>query len=1018
MRRLPSLFNVALLTAALLSLSLVAIQPFTQSQLLLSDDAALHLYRTIVLDHSLRYDHPIYPRFSSALAYGYGAPLFNYFSPFAYYLPRTLHIIGLSFVDAWLAAMVLYLWVALVGAFLLGRILTNTTGGIIAAVAYLYSPYLLYDAVSRGTITEVAGLALLPVVLYALTRLAKRPSVANFLIAAAAYAAFIPLHNIVTLHGSLLIAAYAMVIAFTSVRPFRTMALLACVGILSIGLTAFFWLPALGETSWIKLPAITAALSNLDVTRHLRDIRDVLALPVPIDPRQQQAPVPITVSWVALIAAGVGLTIAFVTKRLRVQFLFWAAVLLFSLFMNTPASAWVWEYAPLLYYTQFAWRILGIASLALAVLTGLSIYMIEPYAQKRRLGSLATMGLLIGLVLYSLSFTYRPTQSLDAVDVLSAHRHERVYGEVALSSYSEYLPAQASPFLDPEALLPLWEASPVIPRWTNTDGIQIQQESWGGIHATFQISVDQARRLVLAWLYMPNWEVYVNGLRVTTIANIDGLLSFRLPSGRVNVSVRYALSDFQRLGLLISGVSSGVSLCLLIAALWMGPKSAQTTHGQPLASSRTLFLLCALTGLGLIAFKATIVDQTNNLWRQTRWSDGYFDNLTIRGSVFNRELMLLSAEVQVEQNQRGEIAIRTHWTPLQPMANNYGTLYSVRNREGIEIARGTNYQPAGVDTSRWIVGLYVQDAVRLVLPEGTLPGPYDVFVSVYAQDTLLPTINDTGNADRPDVKLATVQIAPQEAPAISELPDGPVALLTTPDLPQGAMEGSAFVVNLELLAGLSAQDAFQYRLRWAGEGGASTAAEWQPLAPEYPAALWRAGEVYRIPAQVSVPLFNADGAYNLWLEMADADEKIVCQAFLGGLNVSTPTREFTQPQIDQALNATWQNGIQLVGYRMRGGQLSLVWTTSTILKDDLRLFVHRLDDEGVIIDQHDEVPVNWTRPTTSWLPGEYLTTTHVFEETRQAPVLRVGFYDPVSFARIALDSGETALTWSTAVSDN
>ncbi len=1014
MRQLPSLFNFALLATALLSLSLVAIQPFTQSQMLLSDDAALHLYRTIVLDHSLRYDDPIYPRFSSALAYGYGAPLFNYFSPLAYYLPRTLHVIGLSFVDAWLAAMVLYLWVAMVGAFLLGRILTNTTGGIIAAVAYLYSPYLLYDAVSRGTITEVAGLALLPAVLYALTRLVRQPAATSFFIAVTVYSAFIPLHNIVTLHGSLLIAAYAIVIAFTSARPFRMMVLLACVGILSVGLTAFFWLPALGETNWIKLPAITASLADLDVTRHLRDIRDVLVWPAPVDPRQQQAGVPITVSWVALITAGIGVVIAFLTKHQRIHLLFWTAALLVSLFMNTPTSAWVWEHVPLLHYTQFAWRVLGIASLALAVLTCLGFHVIEPHIRKHRLGNVVVIGLVIGLILYSLPFTYRPTQGLDALDVLSAQRHERVYGEVALSSYSEYLPVWASPTIDPEALLPLWEVSPVIPRWTNTDGIQIQQESWGGTSATFQVAVDRERTITLAWLYTPNWAVYVDGLHVNPFPDDDGLLTFNLPAGQANVSVKYELSDFQRLGIFISGLT----LCLFITALLMWPKSTQSTHSPLLTSSRRLFLIVALTGFGIVAFKVTIADQTNNLWHHTRWLEGYFDDLPIRGNVFNRELMLLSAEVQVEQSHRVEIFIRTYWTPLQPITDNYGTLYSVRNREGIEIARGTNYQPAGVDTSRWKVGLYLQDTISLLLPAGTLPGQYDVFISVYAQDTLLPTINDTGNADRPDVKLETVQIEPQESMLLSEPPDGPVVLLTTPDLPQRAMEGSAFVVNLELLAGMSRRDASQYRLRWQQGAGASIEGDWQSLAPAYPAALWRAGHMYHIPVQVFVPLFNAASDYNLWLEIADSDEKIVYKAFLGQINVSTPTREFAQPPIDRVLNATWQNGIQLVGYRKRGGQLSLVWTTSTILKDDLRLFVHRLDDEGLIIDQHDEVPVNWTRPTTSWLPGEYITTTHVFEETRQAPVLRVGFYDPVSFARIALDSGETAFTWSTAVSDN
>jgi hypothetical protein len=1004
MRLFSRLSTSLLALATLISLSLVAIQPFTQSQMLLSDDAALHLYRTIVLDHSLRYDHPIYPRFSSALAYGYGAPLFNYFSPAAYYLPRTLHVLGMSFVDAWLAAMVLYLWLAAIGAFLLGRILTNTAGGVIAAVAYLYSPYLLYDAVSRGTITEVAGLAMLPLVLYALTRLARKPSASSFFLATISYSMFIPLHNIVTLHGSILIAAYALLLSATSSKPLRALISLAWVGMLGVGLTAFFWLPALGETGWIKLPAITAALPDLDVTRHLRELNEVLALPTPVDPFQQQAPIPITVSWVAIVTALIGLTITVTIKQPRHQILFWTSVVAFTLFMNTPASAFVWQHIPLLNYTQFAWRILGISSVALAILCSLSLYTLELRTQKKWLSYAAALILVMGVILYSLPFTYRPTQSLRANDVLSAQRHERLYGEVALSSYSEYLPVWASDAIDPNLLTSRWEQTPVISRWLDTEGLQIERESWSGTGATFEVVLDQGRTITLAWLYMPPWVVTANGVAVPSYSDESGLLSFDLPPGHSTVTIEYALSYLQQIAILISIGTFG----LLIATFLGWARGYRSFHLSAPAQPKILLATCLGLGVGLVVVKTAIIDQTNNLWHQRRWTQGAFDGAPIMGSVFAHELLLLSSNASVAQSSSAEVLISTYWTALQPISRDYGLLYSIRNQAGIEVVRGTNYRPAGLDTSRWVVGLYLQDTIRLEMPTGSLPGRYDVFVAVYHHDYLLPTINADGNPDRPEVKIATVEIELVAAPQQSQLFEGSITLSRAEGVPEQVMEGSGFIVDLEWLAGALPREDFQYQLQWHLGSDVTVASEAQALAPEYPPTLWRDDYIYRTPIRVIVPLFNQAGEYDLLLQLLGVNGQTVYASQLGSIKVSTPDREFEQPDVEAVVDATWQNGIRLVGYRVEGGQLSLVWQTTEVIHDDLRLFVHLLNADDLIVDQHDEVPANWTRPTTSWMPGEYITTTLTFsDETLKTSKIVVGFYDPVSFKRLEMTNGAT-----------
>ena len=50
------------------------------------------------------------------------------------------------------------------------------------------------------------------------------------------------------------------------------------------------------------------------------------------------------------------------------------------------------------------------------------------------------------------------------------------------------------------------------------------------------------------------------------------------------------------------------------------------------------------------------------------------------------------------------------------------------------------------------------------------------------------------------------------------------------------------------------------------------------------------------------------------------------------------------------------------------------------------------------------MPANWTRPTTGWLPGEYVTDLHTLTLPAELPdgplTLRVGLYDPATGARL------------------
>jgi hypothetical protein len=76
------------------------------------------------------------------------------------------------------------------------------------------------------------------------------------------------------------------------------------------------------------------------------------------------------------------------------------------------------------------------------------------------------------------------------------------------------------------------------------------------------------------------------------------------------------------------------------------------------------------------------------------------------------------------------------------------------------------------------------------------------------------------------------------------------------------------------------------------------------------------------------------------------------------------------------------------------------------------VFVHLIDETGNIVAQSDAAPANWTRPTTGWLPGEYVVDAHTLNLPAALPpgplTLRVGLYDPATGARLMTGDADFA----------
>ena len=602
-------------------LSLVALQPFTHGTLPYSADGLLQLYRTAALDHSLHVDQALWSRYASGLVYGYGAPLFNFFPPLSYYPALLLHRLGLSYLDSWLLTMSAYTVLAASGSFLLARLWTRSDlAGWLAAAAYIYSPYLLFDSINRGASAELAALAALPFALYGMTRLAFHPRRINLSLALLAFALFIPLHTLITLHGSALLALYCLFLVWRAHERRAVFLRLALAIALALLLTAFYWLPALLESDAIKLGLITEQLSHIDIERHLRPLSAILALPHTADPTQQNFPTPITLGWLQLLisTAGTLLSLRPAHRPHRSLLLTLSALVAALIFLNTPASAWLWKNIPLIGYTQFPWRTLGLASLLLALMTGISAALLLSTVRGARRATALITSLTLLLLLQGTPWTYSLHRSDTALaDIRDVQQFERDTGQLALSSYAEYLPINAdAAHLDPLALATPFSSADTIPRLHDSDALTIHSAHWRGTSATLQLDSQQPQTLIFDWLYVPGFSAYRNGERIDTFPSTPaGLVALEIPAGTIDLRIALESTPIQSLSLVVSGLG------LLATAIVLLPRWLLWTPSAPAPSRlepRWLLTFAAI-GIGLFFFKATLLDHNDTPFKRARF---------------------------------------------------------------------------------------------------------------------------------------------------------------------------------------------------------------------------------------------------------------------------------------------------------------------------------------------------------------------------------------------------------------
>lgn len=1032
---------------AICLLCAVAITPLLRSESPCTHDSGLHYFRVVAMRHALQ-DGILFTRYLPDLAFGYGYPFFNYREPFSYYLTLGLYLTGLPLSLTLNLIYVLSIVGSALTAYLLARDLFGPQAGVVAAVAYAYAPYQFLNALLRANMPESVALPLMPLILWGFRRLALTGHRRWFLVSVGSLAALLLAHNISSLLFVIFpsfLVAYLIVLWLVYRRGGRATAAVAWIAVggalaLALGLTAFFWGPALLERDYVQLH-LSRVTRNNDFHYNFVSLAEIFAPPAPADTSLMNPPTRIHLGSVQAILGGIGLVIGLIRwrgkehKERRATFIFSALAAIAMIWMSTRSSLWLWEHVPLLPFVQFPWRLVGRAALPVALLASaiaptLHAPRSTPHASRITFHASRTLPLIsVGLlILAALPSTYPPhgycpSTPHPTINDLFAYEHQS--GLVGVDPEGSYFPVWVKHRPEGSPLEEQYAAGSPVTRFDETTlptGASIVEADYGPNRARVVIETPAPFRAHYLAFYFPGWQVMVNGEPVS-IAPTDpeGLISFDVPAGRHIILVRFASTPIRTTFTAISLLSLVVLLAL---ALRYPPFAIRHPPSAIAHCSLSHCSLHTILALVLLTIKLALVDRIDTPFsRPTLQPDGglpgieqplnqpYADGLILIG--YDQDCTMIPAD--------GTLRIDLYWTTHARPTARYQTVIHMVGPDGMRWSLPATFRPRGYadppPTTTWSPGRYALDSHEVEPLSGTPPGTYDIVLTVFDRDNLaqLSVLNEQGQPAAPDLTLGQVTLTRprrrEELPTHDRLDlslDSFTLLTANFDRDHAAPGDPVFLTTFWQAKEQPTED-FAFHLTLLTDDGSPAAPpaveyDLQLTTPWHPTSVWQPGDVWRGQHLLRLPAHLDSGDYTWYL----STEPIYQPTNLPStIHIAAPPHTFTPPPLPHPLTTTLGSLAALVGFDtsvelLHPGDtltVTLIWRAEdTPSISSYHVFLHLLDQEGKLIGQSDGIPANWTRPTTGWLPGEYITDVRTLTLPPSAPAgdytLSAGLYVP------------------------
>lgn len=702
-----------------LALCFIASAPFLlRSDISTTNASENYVYRTYDYATAIQ-EGWLYPRWSSHVLGGYGAPIPNFYAPAAPYTAALFQILLTN--SAVAAVRLLYVFATCMAGLAMYVLVMRHSGaaaGILAAMLYVYSPYMRLTVPHiQGDLPHMLILALTPALLWATDRIVRNDQPQNILLLVIISAALLLTDAKGAAFAYLLAGSFGLwqAAVMRSYRGMRQFVFGLFIGILLAG---FYWIPALLEQSAIHWQANgSSPVIRLSLIEMIAPIQ-------PIDPAEMVPYPQMTIGLITfLYAVGGALTSIALKRWFNFGNFFMSAGLVIATIAVTFAPSET--------------DLLGFVLLCAAI-SGSDVLLLRAKlsTRPRRL----TLPVLMITIWISSTAVWSPplaTEAFGSADGAAQVRYEQQgYGAAVLPA-GEAIPSSVSIGLAPNP--------PLIDSYVSGDinklapgqitgsfrASLISHVTQGDVFQLVQASIPTTLNILTA--YFPGWHASIGEQRLSLQANpTTGLIQVEVPvinSSNAELTINFGTTDIRYRSWIISGIA------LLITIIWTWRKLRKKRRNLiedlallKLDEARLIAVpVCCFGLVALLVLSPTpFISLTPTAYSGLQNS---FSTQLRSTSGLNLSAFRLATNVYSAQDS---IDLTLYWQTQRFLADNYHVkIFLVNNSDGTRWNETASRSPGFYPTKRWNTQQYVSDHYQFRFENGIPQGNYQIHVAAY-----------------------------------------------------------------------------------------------------------------------------------------------------------------------------------------------------------------------------------------------------------------------------------------------
>ena len=505
------------------------------------------------------------PRLARDLGFGFDYPLFNFYPSFVYYIAELFHLMGFSFITSTKLMISLGFLLAGIFMYLFSKEYVGRIGGVVAAIAYSYTPYHSVDVYVRGALPEFWSFVFVPALFWSFFHLARKGNYLFIVLSGVFIACLALTHDLIAMMSSFFLGGFFIYLILQSQNKKLLFGKICLSVVLGLLFSAYFWLPAYLEKQYTMVYLLTQ--QNADFHLYFVCIKQFLNSPWgyggSIPGCSDGISFQVGQAQLLLVLVSLVFSAFFLWKKRKgygIALLF-IILFLFSLFIQTKYSVFIWDTIQTFSYIQFPWRFLIFSDFIAAFLAAF----IFSQLKKEKIKIIIAAFMILLLILMNKDY-FRPEKYLQNITDANYTAMSVLNWRTSSMSY-EYTPKGI-------AIIQPSSGNAVI----NIKPQEIPTKSFSVIHGKmsvipiedipqqkeWHVTVSQSGVLRLNTFSFPGWKTFIDDKEVSySDINKFKLITIAIPEGQHTVRATFADTP-------VRTIANSLSLISIIGVMGYG----------------------------------------------------------------------------------------------------------------------------------------------------------------------------------------------------------------------------------------------------------------------------------------------------------------------------------------------------------------------------------------------------------------------------------------------------------------